>query len=70
MHQQPVAANGRPAFGQYRAGGTPWAIQVIEAADGRVTALQSFLDTERLFPLFGLPPRYEGPATKARAAAG
>lgn len=78
-HLVPVAANGRPAFGQYRTGGasrtgsgggTPWAIQVIETADGRITALQSFLDTERLFPLFGLPPRYDGPATGDRAADG
>lgn len=60
-HLVPVAANGRPAFGQYRADGEPWAIQVIETADGRITALQSFLDTERLFPLFGLPLRYGGP---------
>lgn len=60
-HLVPLAANGRPAFGQYRADGTPWAIQVIETADGRISALQSFLDTERLFPLFGLPMRYGGP---------
>ncbi|MEU8999061.1 sigma-70 family RNA polymerase sigma factor [Streptomyces caniferus] len=64
-HLLPVTANGRPAFGQYRADGTPWAIQVIEtAADGRITALQCFLDTERLFPLFGLPPRHGGPAAE------
>ncbi|MGW1378633.1 sigma-70 family RNA polymerase sigma factor [Streptomyces sp. NPDC002446] len=61
-HLVPLAANGRPAFGQYRADGTPWAVQVIETADdGRIGALQSFLDTERLFPLFGLPMRYTGP---------
>lgn len=64
-HLLPVTANGRPAFGQYRADGTPWAIQVIEtAADGRITALQCFLDTERLFPLFGLPSRHGGPAAE------
>ncbi|QHC20728.1 sigma-70 family RNA polymerase sigma factor [Streptomyces sp. GS7] len=56
----PLSANGMPAFGQYRADGTPWAIQVVESADGRIAALNSFLDTERLFPLFGLPMRYEG----------
>lgn len=60
-HLVPVAANGRPAFGQYRADGLPWAVQVLDLADGRVTALNSFLDTERLFPLFGLPLRYGGP---------
>ncbi|MEV6565831.1 sigma-70 family RNA polymerase sigma factor [Streptomyces kronopolitis] len=60
-HLVPVEANGRPAFGQYRADGRPWAIQVLDLADGRVTGLHSFLDTERLFPLFGLPLRYGGP---------
>ncbi|MFE2228739.1 sigma-70 family RNA polymerase sigma factor [Streptomyces kronopolitis] len=60
-HLVPVAANGRPAFGQYRADGLPWAIQVLDLADGRITGLHSFLDTERLFPLFGLPLRYGGP---------
>ncbi|MTE18008.1 sigma-70 family RNA polymerase sigma factor [Streptomyces sp. TRM43335] len=57
----PVAANGRRGFGQYRpapdGGFTPWALQVVEVSEGRVTALASFLDTARLFPLFGLPPR-------------
>ncbi|MFG2141618.1 sigma-70 family RNA polymerase sigma factor [Streptomyces sp. NPDC048650] len=61
-HLVPLTANGRPAFGQYRADGTPWAVQVIETADGRITGLHSFLDTERLFPLFGLPMRFAGPA--------
>ncbi len=63
----PVAANGTFAFGQYRPapGGRwePWAVQVIEMADGWVTAVNSFLDTDVLFPLFGLPDdpdQYEG----------
>jgi RNA polymerase sigma-70 factor (ECF subfamily) len=55
-----VAANGSPAFGQYkpRAGGDgyePWALQVLEIRDGRFVELSFFLDTARLFPLFGLP---------------
>jgi RNA polymerase sigma-70 factor (ECF subfamily) len=54
-----VAANGSPAFGQYRPGGKPWALQVIEVTDGRITGINSFLDTARLFPLFELPPRVE-----------
>jgi RNA polymerase sigma-70 factor (ECF subfamily) len=63
----PTVANGAPAFGQYRparggAGYEPWALQVVEIADGRIKALQSFLDTDRLFPLFGLPPRLEAAA--------
>ncbi len=52
-------ANGGPAFGQYRvdpAGGhAPWALQVIEFDGDRIGELHFFLDTERLFPLFGLP---------------
>ena len=66
----PVAANGSPAFGQYRASGPggrhePWALQVIEISAGRIVGLNSFLDTERLFPLFGLPPHLDSqlPAT-------
>jgi RNA polymerase sigma-70 factor, ECF subfamily len=51
-----VTANGSPAFGQYRPDGKPWALQVLELADGKITAINSFLDTDRLFPLFGLPP--------------
>jgi RNA polymerase sigma-70 factor (ECF subfamily) len=53
----PTIANGAPAFGQYRDGGkTPWALQVLEIEDGRVIGLNAFLDTDTLFPLFGLPP--------------
>ncbi|MYS18754.1 RNA polymerase, sigma subunit, ECF family [Streptomyces sp. DvalAA-14] len=55
----PVAANGAPGFGQYRpaegGGHRPWALQVLEISGGRVTGICSFLDTPRLFPLFGLP---------------
>ena len=57
------AANGRPAFGQYKpspeGGYEPWALQVLEVSDGRIVELTFFLDTERLFPLFGLPPRLD-----------
>jgi RNA polymerase sigma-70 factor (ECF subfamily) len=59
----PITANGCPGFGQYRpspeGGHAPWALQVLEISDGRITALNSFLDTERLFPLFGLPARLD-----------
>lgn len=56
----PVAANGMPAFGQYRpsASGTghdPWALIILDVSAGRITAVNNFLDTDRLFPLFGLP---------------
>jgi RNA polymerase sigma-70 factor (ECF subfamily) len=60
----PTVANGLPAFGQYRPSGPggsfePWALQVIEISDGRVVGFHAFLDTETLFPLFGLPPTPE-----------
>jgi RNA polymerase sigma-70 factor (ECF subfamily) len=57
------SANGLPAFGQYKpdpegGGYTPWALQVLEISGGRIAGLNFFLDTERLFPLFGLPLIY------------
>ena len=56
----PVEANGSPSWGQYRRrpdgdGYDPWAIVVLETADRKVTGINSFLDTDRLFPAFGLP---------------
>ena len=57
-------ANGLPAFGQYKPGPdggyVPWALQVLEISEGRIAGLNFFLDTTRLFPLFGLPLVYEG----------
>ena len=59
-----VAANGSPAFGQYKpsergSGYDPWALQVLELRDGGIAELTFFLDTARIFPLFGLPPRLD-----------
>jgi RNA polymerase sigma-70 factor (ECF subfamily) len=58
-----VAANGAPAFGQYKpspgGGYEPWALQVIEVSDGKIGELTFFLDTDTLFPLFGLPARLD-----------
>jgi RNA polymerase sigma-70 factor (ECF subfamily) len=55
----PTSANGCPAFGQYRrdpeGGYAPWSLQVHEISGGRIATSYFFLDTERLFPLFGLP---------------
>ena len=57
------SANGSPAFGQYKpapgGGHDPWALQVVELSGGAVVELTFFLDTERLFPLFGLPARLD-----------
>jgi RNA polymerase sigma-70 factor (ECF subfamily) len=30
-------------------------VVILEAADGQVTGMNYFLDTETMFPLFGLP---------------
>jgi RNA polymerase sigma-70 factor (ECF subfamily) len=60
-----TAANGSPAFGQYRPSGLggahePWALIVLEIEVGRIAGMTSFLDTATLFPLFGLPPSLPG----------
>src|SRR5215208_4910177 len=58
-----MSANGSPAFGQYKpsenGGYEPWALQVLEIANGKIVELTFFLDTETVFPLFGLPPRLD-----------
>ena len=57
----PTAACGSAAFGQYRrsanGGHEPWSLTVLEMRGGCISAWNAFLDTEQLFPLFGLPPR-------------
>ena len=58
-----ISANGMPTYGQYKpspnGGHEPWALQVLEVKDGRIAELTFFLDTARLFPLFGLAPRLD-----------
>jgi RNA polymerase sigma-70 factor (ECF subfamily) len=56
----PIMANGMPGFAQYRPSGPngefePWSLQLLDISDGRIVAINSFLDTERMFPLFGVP---------------
>jgi RNA polymerase sigma-70 factor (ECF subfamily) len=57
------SANGAAAFGQYKpadqGGYEPWALQLLEVKEGRIGELSFFLDTDTLFPLFGLPPRLD-----------
>jgi RNA polymerase sigma-70 factor (ECF subfamily) len=52
-----------PTYGQYKpspqGGYEPWALQVLELSGGKIAEFTFFLDTARLFPLFGLPPRLE-----------
>jgi RNA polymerase sigma-70 factor, ECF subfamily len=57
----PTTANGLPAYGQYRrnadgSGYHPWGLGVLEISGGRIVGINTFLDVDRLFPLFGLPP--------------
>jgi RNA polymerase sigma-70 factor (ECF subfamily) len=50
--------NGMPAWAQYKpdpdGGHQPWALIVPEVSGGWIVELTFFLDTERLFPVFGL----------------
>ncbi|MFF2773870.1 RNA polymerase subunit sigma-70 [Streptomyces sp. NPDC058052] len=60
----PTAANGTPASGQYRpapdgTGYVPWALQVIDFTGDRIAGITAFRDTDRFFPLFGLPDRLD-----------
>jgi RNA polymerase sigma-70 factor (ECF subfamily) len=54
-----VVANGSPGYAQYRVdpngGHQAWALGVLEVVDGRIAGISSFLDVERLFPMFDLP---------------
>ena len=59
-----VSANGSPAFGQYKpsesgSGYDPWALQVLEIENGQIVEFTFFLETETLFPQFGLPLQLE-----------
>jgi RNA polymerase sigma-70 factor (ECF subfamily) len=59
-----VGANGRVAFGQYKpsasgSGHDPWALMVLELGANQIEELTFFLDTQALFPLFGLPPHLD-----------
>jgi len=55
----PISVNGSPGFAQYKPGDPgrlePWSIQVVELADGKISGVTFFLDTQRFFPMFGLP---------------
>jgi RNA polymerase sigma-70 factor (ECF subfamily) len=61
----PTSANGSPGFAQYKPSDTPgvrepWSLQVLEISGDRISGITFFLDTARLFPLFGMPARLEG----------
>ena len=54
-----TAANGSPAFAQYRPAGRggfePFALVILELSGDMITEMTTYLDAERLFPLFDLP---------------
>jgi RNA polymerase sigma-70 factor (ECF subfamily) len=58
-----TSANGSPAFGQYKpdpqGGYSAWSLQVLEISGERIDGITFFLDTEKFFPLFGLPLRLD-----------
>ena len=59
-----MAANGAPALAQYKPsesgeGHDAWALQVLELSGGRIAKMTFFLETETVFPLFGLPLRLD-----------
>ena len=59
-----MGANGQVAFGQFKPsesgrGYDPWSLLVPEIEGDRIAEFTFFLDTQRLFPLFGLPAHLE-----------
>lgn len=58
-----TANGGYPAYGQYKpaegGGYEPWALIVLELSGAGVEEMTFFLDTKRLFPLFGLPLEFQ-----------
>jgi RNA polymerase sigma-70 factor, ECF subfamily len=62
----PVRANGVQAWGQFKpdpdnGGYRAWGLQVHEVTGGKFSRLTFFIDSERVFPLFGLPLHMEEP---------
>jgi RNA polymerase sigma-70 factor (ECF subfamily) len=65
----PTNACGLPAFAQYRLSPDgihrPWSLTVLELSGDGIAAWNAFLDTETLFPLFGLPLELSSAAAQA-----
>jgi RNA polymerase sigma-70 factor, ECF subfamily len=55
----PTVANGSPAFAQYRPAPdgsyAPFALVILELSGGAIIDTTTYLDADRLFPLFDLP---------------
>lgn len=56
----PTAANGSPAFWQTRPGpdgtDTPFGLVILDVFEGLISNITTYLNTDRLIPLFGSPP--------------
>ncbi|MFI0480369.1 sigma-70 family RNA polymerase sigma factor [Actinomadura sp. 9N215] len=57
-----TAANGSPAFGQYR-DGTAFGLVILDFRDGLIAAMTTYLDPS-LFAVFGLPMNPEPPSRR------
>jgi len=60
----PVGACASPAFAQYRRGEregsfNAWGLILLDVADDGIAGWTTFLDTETLFPMFGLPMSFD-----------
>ncbi|MFJ8084304.1 sigma-70 family RNA polymerase sigma factor [Streptomyces sp. NPDC096205] len=71
---RPVEVNGLPGFAHYKpdpekGGFSPWAIQVLEVSEGRITGFHCFLDVQRWFPLFGLRDHIEAESDEVEQGA-
>ena len=59
-----------PAFAQYRLQSdgafAAWGLIILEGDAGKIAAWNTFLDVEKLFPLFGLPMSLPAGAASAR----
>ena len=59
----PTVANGTPAYAQYRVdpngGFAPWGLHALDIVDGKIAAINTFIDTGGLFESFGLPARLD-----------
>ena len=64
-------ACGSPAFAQYRRAASgefhPWSLIILELDGRQISAWNAFLDTERLFPIFGLPLTVDPESVRAKA---
>jgi RNA polymerase sigma-70 factor (ECF subfamily) len=59
LNPVPAAANGSPAFWQTRPGPdsvcTPFGLVLLDVFEGLVSGITTYLDADRLIPLFGAP---------------